>query len=68
MVKFSYLKKGGNKMKVTIDNLHWQSDWNGYELGFPDVHCVGLYFSIELNSLFYINYEDSKVLAIMSLD
>lgn len=27
---------------MNID-LHWQSDWNGDEVGFPEVDVVGLY-------------------------
>jgi len=55
-------------MKAIVDNLLWQSDWNGYEVGFPTVPVVGLYHSPELNCDFYISCEDSKVLMIISLD
>ena len=29
--------------EVTINDLVWQSDWNGYEVGYPDSEIVGLY-------------------------
>ena len=55
-------------MKITIDNLLWQSDLKGYEVGFHDLPVVGLYHSLELHCNFYISYEDSKVLMIISLE
>ena len=27
---------------INLD-LHWSSDWNGYEVGFPEANVVGLY-------------------------
>jgi hypothetical protein len=44
------------------DDLLWQSDWNGYELGYDDISVVGLYSlkNTELN--FYIDMDKGKIL------
>lgn len=49
-----------------LDDFIWQSDWEGYEVGFPYVDIVGLYmkilesgedFTIEFNSNSYMEFE-----------
>lgn len=40
--------------------IHWSSDWNGYEVGYPDINVVGLYSYHELN--LYIDMETLKIL------
>lgn len=40
--------------------LRWSSDWNGYEVGFPDVDVVGYYTYYDLN--FYIDMETLSIL------
>lgn len=52
-------------MEAIIRNLRWQSDWNGYEVGFDDVLVVGLYTSDELACDFYINIETLEILEVM---
>jgi hypothetical protein len=45
-------------------DLHWQSDWNGDEVGYDDINIVGLY-SLEtvMNTVyFYIDMETGAVL------
>lgn len=43
-------------------NLIWESDFNGYELGYEDMDVIGLY-RLESTSLYvYINYENNKIL------
>lgn len=38
----------------------WSSDWNGYEVGYPEILVVGLYVSGNLNV--YINTENNEIL------
>lgn len=44
-------------------NCLWQSDWNGYEVGFDNANVVGLY-QLKMNPdiHFYINMETLEVL------
>lgn len=51
-------------MNATISNLHWYSDWNGDEVGYPDIPVVGLYYSDTLNVSIYLNTETTEVLEI----
>ena len=47
-----------------INDCIWQSDWNGYEVGFDDIPVVGLY-SKDLPSgiaNFYINTDTNQVI------
>lgn len=37
----------------------WQSDWNGYEVGYPLIDVVGFYASE--NGYFYIDMSNSNV-------
>lgn len=55
-------------MDAKISGLHWYSDWNGDEVGFPNVDVVGLYGSDELGTDFYVNSENGEVLAVMVRD
>ena len=32
------------KMLIKLDNLFWSSDWNGYEVGYPESEVIGLYW------------------------
>lgn len=55
-------------MKIDeFDKLRWSSDWNGYEVGFPEVDVVGLY-GLELPSgqdiELYIDVDSGKVLEV----
>jgi len=49
-------------MEAVITGLHWQSDWNGYEVGYPEIPVVGLYTSHKLGLDLYINTETGEVL------
>ena len=51
--------------KAIIDDLRWQSDWNGYEVGWEDIEVIGLYTNDELMCDFYIDVLDHKVVQIM---
>lgn len=31
------------ELKVKLEGLRWESDWNGYEVGYPEVPVVGQY-------------------------
>ena len=44
-------------------DLHWSSDWNGYEVGYPELNVVGLYsLSNNPDIHFYIDMETLTVL------
>lgn len=51
-------------MNGYISDLHWQSDWNGYEVGFDDVDVVGLYTSDNLGVSVYLNTLSGEVLEV----
>lgn len=40
--------------------LHWLSDWDGSDVGFPDINVVGYYMYGELN--LYIDTETEHVI------
>lgn len=56
-------------LTVQLDNLVWQSDWNGYEVGYPEVDVVGLYSASEPSEWdgriynYYIDGADNQLLA-----
>lgn len=52
-------------MNANIRDLHWYSDWNGDEVGYPAVNVVGLYGSERLGADFYVDTETGEVLAVM---
>ena len=46
--------------------VYWQSDWNGYEVGYPEVPVVGLYTSVEYPEMsFYVDTENGIILEVM---
>ena len=49
---------------IKVTNLVWQSDWNGYEVGFPGADLVGLYQKETPTGLLfmYINMETYELL------
>lgn len=51
-------------MRIKLDNLYWSSDWNGYEVGFPDSEVVGLYSQDRDDGRysFYIDFERDEIL------
>lgn len=52
-------------MDGIIKDLHWYSDWNGYEVGYDEILVVGLYRSERLSCDMYINTENGEVLEII---
>jgi hypothetical protein len=44
------------------EDLLWQSDWDGYEVGFEDVLIVGLYQLANTEIYIYIDMENMKIL------
>lgn len=54
--------------EAIVDNLRWQSDWNGDEVGFADIDVVGLFTNNELRTDFYIDSSTGKVLEVMNWD
>jgi len=54
-------------MDAIIRNLRWQSDWNGYEVGYPLVPVVGLYTCDKLGVDVYVNTETGDVIEIWQL-
>ena len=49
---------------IELINLAWSSDWNGDEVGYPEVGVVGLYSQEREDGSysFYIDVETGKVL------
>lgn len=42
---------------------HWSSDWNGDEVGYPDVPVVGLYtLTVNPDIHFYVNMDTLEIL------
>lgn len=50
---------------IKLKRLRWQSDWNGYEVGFEDVEVVGLYQLEDTEIMMYINAETGEILEIL---
>lgn len=48
------------------DDLHWQSDWDGSEVGYDDVLVVGLYQLRDTDVYFYIDMENLVILEYMT--
>ena len=49
---------------IELNNLVWSSDWNGDEVGYPEVEVVGLYSQQRDDGCyyFYIDMDTIKVL------
>ena len=48
-----------------LDDLIWHSDWNGDEVGYPDVNVVGLYEFVNSETVYaYIDLENNKILEV----
>jgi hypothetical protein len=43
-------------------DLMWESDWNGYEIGYPDIQVVGLYNLRHTDVYFYIDMDNYTIL------
>lgn len=50
-------------LSIDLEDLMWSSDWNGYEVGFPEIEAIGLYSqdSDDGRYSFYIDIENGKV-------
>ena len=49
--------------KITLDELVWICDFNGYELGYPDVEIVSIYNYKGLDII--VDFSKTKVLKII---
>jgi hypothetical protein len=49
---------------VDLSQLHWSSDWNGYEVGYPECPVVGLYSFAGTEIYMYIDVEEWTILDI----
>ena len=49
---------------IELTNLAWSSDWNGDEVGYPEVGVVGLYSQERDDGVysFYIDMETNHIL------
>ncbi|WNM50657.1 hypothetical protein Alsa2_CDS0043 [Staphylococcus phage Alsa_2] len=47
---------------INYNDLHWQSDWNGDEVGYPDRNVVGYYTKDNIN--LYIDMENDEILEV----
>ena len=45
---------------IDYSKLHWQSDWNGDDVGYDSINVVGYYTYYNLN--LYINIEENEVI------
>jgi hypothetical protein len=52
-------------MNGVATDLHWSSDWNGDEVGFPEIDVVGLYSSEKLGCHFYMDMSTNEILEVM---
>lgn len=52
-------------MNAILSNLHWQSDWNGEDVGFPEYNVLGLYTSQSLGIDVYLDAETGEVLQVL---
>ena len=52
------------EFELTVKGLNWESDWNGYEVGYPDSGVVGLYSrpGATGQQYFYIDTEEMTIL------
>lgn len=45
--------------------LHWWSDWNGYEVGYPEIDVVGLYCLRDFPEIqIYIDAAEGRILEV----
>jgi hypothetical protein len=59
MIDENVYEVGGH---ISYDMLGWWSDWNGYEVGYPEVPVVGLYFIKGTDIEVYLNMDDATIL------
>jgi len=52
-------------LSITLEDLIWQSDWNGDEVGFDDVEVVGLYSHERSDGKVYSYYIDMEKMIIL---
>lgn len=52
-------------LKIMLEDLIWQSDWNGDEVGFDDVEVVGLYSNQRSDGKEYYYYIDMEKMIIL---
>lgn len=57
-----------NGTRRNYQNDHWQSDWNGDEVGYPECDVVGLYSIAGENIDYYVNTETGIVLETFPFD
>lgn len=48
--------------------LHWESDWNGYEVGYPEIDVLGLYYEPAINMHHYIDTETGDIIESFQLE
>lgn len=47
---------------VLFQDLGWSSDWNGYEVNYPECEVVGLYMLKDSDYGFYIDMSTMRIL------
>lgn len=57
------VKLENRKLKLNEDLL-WESDWNGDEVGYDEVSVVGLYREKDKERYFYIDMETMEILEV----
>lgn len=51
-----------------ITNLRWSSDWDGEDVGYPDILDVGLYESYDLGCMLYLDTETGEIIDVMQVE
>lgn len=55
-------------MERVFNDLRWQSDWDGEDIGYEDINVVGVYTSQEHSVFVYINVEEGLVIDVVPFD
>lgn len=51
-----------NDIKFSYEDFHWVSDFNGYEIDYPEILVVGCYKEKETERLFLVDTENKHIL------
>ncbi len=51
--------------QIGFDEIGWSSDWNGDEVGYPEIDVVGLYTILETGQDVYIDSSNGIILEIL---
>lgn len=52
---------------INFEKLIWQSDFNGYEMGYDEVNVVGVYMHPNFDIIFEIDMETMEILNVFDI-